>query len=455
MLHRRDLMLGLGSLGLGTLALPDLLASTAKPTSGGKAKSCILLYLWGGPPQLDMWDMKPDAPTGIRSPYKPIDTAAPGVRICDRMPLLAKQMRDVTLVRSLTHPSNEHEAGVFHTLAGKPNPALRVPINQRKRSDHPNVSGVVSYFTRPGAVPASVTLPRPIGHDGITYTGTHAGWLGPRHDPLELKAAFKSRDDSFALEPAADVSAGRLADRRSLLERIESAERRVQRSPAAAGLGAFHEQAMRMVASSAVKRALDIGREPPAVRDRYGRNPYGDSFLLCRRLVEAGVRLVTFAWVYITASGRVSNVWDTHGGIDFIPNGKTGYTMLDADYCLPPLDRGLSALLADLRDRGMLDETMIVALGEMGRTPKINPAQGRDHWGHAQTALLAGGGIRGGQVYGATDGHAAYVKDRPVRPEDVLATIYHGLGIDPEGELIDREGRPHRASEGAPLLGLF
>jgi hypothetical protein len=402
-----------------------------------------------------MWDMKPDAPAGIRSHYKPIDTSAPGIQICERMPLLAKQMHQVALVRSLTHPSNEHEAGVFHTLVGKPNPSLRVPTNQRKRTDHPNIAGIVSHFTKPGAIPASVTLPRPIGHDGVTYSGTHAGWLGPRHDPLELKAAQSSRDDFFALEPAADVSTGRLASRRSLLERIEDAERRVQKRPPAAALREHHEQAMRMLASSAAKRALEIEREPAAVRDRYGRNPYGDSFLLCRRLVEAGVRLVTFAWVYITVAGKVSNVWDTHGAIGFIPNGKTGYTMLDADYCLPPLDRGLSALLGDLKDRGLLDETLIVALGEMGRTPKLNANLGRDHWGHAQTALFAGGGVRGGQVYGATDSQAAYVKDRPVKPEDVLATICHALGIDPDSEILDREGRPHRASEGSPLVSLF
>jgi hypothetical protein len=454
MLHRRDFMLGLGSLGLGTIALPGLLSASKRP-SGGKAKSCILLYLWGGPPQQDMWDMKPDSPVGIRSHFKPADTATPGIRICDRMPMLAKHTGKLAFVRSLTHPSNEHEAGVFHTLTGKPNPLLRVPTNQRKRTDHPNVSGVVSHYTKPGAVPASVTLPRPIGHDGITYSGTHAGWLGPRHDPLELKAAFRSRDDSFALDPAADVSTGRLAGRQSLLSRIEAAERRMQKRSETAGLSAFHEQAMRIVSSSKVKRALNIDLEPSAVRDRYGRNLYGDSFLLCRRLVEAGVRLVTFAWVYITKSGTVSNVWDTHGGIGAIPNGKTGYTMLEAEYCLPPLDRGLSALLDDLQHRGLLDETMIVALGEMGRTPKLNGNLGRDHWGHAQTALLAGGGIRGGQVYGATDGHAAYVKDMPVRPEDMLATIYHGLGIDPEAELRDREDRPHRASDGKPLTALF
>ena len=454
MLQRRDAMLGFG---LSALGLPRLLGSEAhpRPASGGKAKSCILLFLWGGPPQIDLWDMKPDAPVGIRSQFKPIDTATPGIRFCDRMPLLAKQSGKLAVVRSVTHPSNEHEPGVFHMLAGKPNPALRVPSNQRKRTDHPSISGVVSAFTRPGSVPASVTLPRPIGHSGVTYSGTHAGWLGPRHDPLELKPAQSSRDDSFALTLPPDVDRARLETRRSLLGRIDDAERRMQRLPSTAGLTAFHEQAMRIIASSAVKQALDLSKESTRVRDRYGRNPYGESFLLCRRLVEAGVRLVNFSWVYITASGQVSNVWDTHGGIGFIPHGKTGYTMLDADYCIPPLDRGLSALLEDLSERGLLDSTMVAAWGEMGRTPKLNGNAGRDHWGQSQTALLAGGGIRGGQVYGATDSHAAYVKDMPVKPEDLIATIYHGLGIDPEAEIVDREKRPHRASEGKPVEALF
>jgi arylsulfatase A-like enzyme len=176
---------------------------------------------------------------------------------------------------------------------------------------------------------------------------------------------------------------------------------------------------------------------------------------LCRRLVEAGVRLVTFTWLYQTPSGRISNVWDNHGGIGDLPDGKTGYGMLDADYCIPPLDRGLSALLEDLQERGLLDETLVLAMGEMGRTPRINNHQGRDHWGAAQSVLLAGGGVRGGQVYGATDAHAAYVKDNPVRPEDLLATVYHALGIDPDSEIHDRERKPYRITEGRPVTAVF
>jgi hypothetical protein len=217
----------------------------------------------------------------------------------------------------------------------------------------------------------------------------------------------------------------------------------------------FHEQAMRIVASPVAKRAFDLSREPLVVRERYGQNQYGEAFLLCRRLIEAGVRLVTFTWLYLMPNGRISNVWDIHGNIGGLPNGKTGYSMLKADYCIPPLDLGLSALLEDLHIRGLLDETLVVAMGEMGRTPKINKDVGRDHWGAAQSVLLAGGGIRGGQVYGATDKHAAYVKENPVRPEDLLATIYHAMGISPDAEIQDREGRPLRITDGSPVLGLF
>jgi hypothetical protein len=444
MLNRRDLMLGLG---MGALSLPRLLAT---PKAGGRAKSCILVFLWGGPPQLDLFDLKPDAPVGIRSQFKPIATNVPGITFGDRLPRLARHADKLCVVRSVTHPSNEHEAGVFHMLTGRPNPSLRVPTNQRKRSDFPNVSGVVSRFSPPGPLPASVTIPQPIGHGGTTYSGTYAGWLGPRHDPLEIKAAHGARDEPVPLTPHPEVGLDRLAARRGLLTRLEAAERALQRPGTSAGLTEFHEQALRMVSSPAARRAFDLEREPPAVRERYGRNPYGDCFLLSRRLVEAGVRLVTFTWLYVTPSGVLSNVWDNHGGIGAL-GGVTGYAMLDAHYCCPPLDRGLSALLEDLKTRGLLDETLVMAMGEMGRTPKINGAGGRDHWGAAQSVLLAGGGVKGGQVYGATDAQAAFVKDRPVKPEDLLATAYTALGIDPEGEMHDREGRPHRASEGRAI----
>ena len=457
MLHRRDAMLRLGQLGLGALSLPDLLAPArgdTGPRTGGRAKACIYVFLWGGPPQQDLWDMKPDAPAGIRSLFRPIRTRVPGLDVCDQMPLLAKHTDKLAVVRSVTHNSTVHEASCYHMLTGRQNPSLISPRNQRRRTDFPNLAGVVSYFTPPGAMPAGVTIPRPIGHDGVTYAGTYAGFLGPRYDPLEPKEAPNSNDPPAHAVTAPDLDTSRLQARRGLLNALEAQERRLQDGRATEALGAFHEQAFRMLASPAAKKAFNLDLEPPAVRDAYGRNEYGESFLLARRLVEAGVTLVSVIWMYFMPNGRISNVWDNHGGTGGL-GGITGYAMLKEKYCIPPLDQALSALLDDLDLRGMLGETLVAAVGEFGRTPKINATQGRDHWGMCQSALLAGGGVRGGQVYGASDKQAAYVKDNPVSPEDFLATIYSALGVAPDAEIHDRDGRPYRAVDGRPVETLF
>jgi hypothetical protein len=340
-------------------------------------------------------------------------------------------------------------------LTGKQDMTFTVPRNQRRRTQFPNVSSVLSYFSEPGVLPAGVTIPRPIGHDGVTYAGTYAGWLGPRHDPMELKEAPNSREAAtHAIGLPQDINTARLLARRGLVNVIEEQDRLVQGNRATDALGGFYEQAFRMLSAPAAKRAFDLNLEPPAMRDRYGRNEYGESFLLARRLVEAGVRMVTVIWMYIFPSGRVSNVWDNHAGFG-IHGARTGFDLLKSPVCIPPLDQGYTALLQDLSERGLLDETLVVAAGEFGRTPKINADQGRDHWGMCQSALLAGGGIRGGQVHGASDKIAAYPKDSPVAPEDLLATIYHALGLSTNEIIRDRENRPHRICDGQPLVGLF
>jgi hypothetical protein len=458
MLNRREAMIRLGQVGLGSLALPGLLGrqqALASPAPRGKAKSCIYLFLWGGPPQQDLWDPKPAAPQGIRSLFQPIRTRVPGIEICDQMPLLARHTDKVALLRSLTHASSVHEPSVYYVLTGKQNPTLAVPRNHRRRTDFPNLGSVVSHFSPPGDLPASVTVPRPIGHDGVTYAGTYAGFLGPRYDPMEVQAAANTSEQPahpLALAPGLDAS--RVIARRGLLNLIESQERVLQQNRAALGLGSFYEQAFRMVSTPAAKRAFNLDLEPPALRDRYGRNEYGESFLLARRLVEAGVRLVSVIWMYVFPNGRVSNVWDNHAGYG-IHGAKTGYDLLKSPVCIPPLDRALAALLEDLAQRGLLNETLVVAVGEFGRTPKINADSGRDHWGPCQSVLLAGGGVRGGQVYGASDAQAAYPRDNPVSPEDLLATIYHALGLSPESEIRDRNDRPFRITEGRPITALF
>lgn len=502
-------MIRLGQFGLGSLALPNLLRAEGmaksqgqsgqpvqpgqrQPTSNipstgiarpagsaGSARSCILIYLWGGPPQQDMWDMKPLAAEGIRSQFQPIQTVVPGIDVCEHLPLFARHTDKTAIIRSLTHDSNNHEPSVYRTLTGRINNTLVVPRNQRNRSDFPNVGSVVSYFTPLGPMPASVTIPRPIGHDGSTYSGTYAGFLGGRHDPMEFAAAEETNEKpthSIALPP--EISDARLLARRGLLNVIEGVDARFQSGqpfhqpgqrpptleiasagtapPAASArlagsMDSYREQAFGMLASPVAKRAFNLDLEDPRTRDRYGRNEYGESILLARLLIESGVRLVTISWMYIQKSGNVANVWDNHGPFE----GLTGTNMLKAYYCLPSLDQGFSALMDDLQSRGLLDETLVAMWGEFGRTPKLNPAQGRDHWGACQSAVLAGGGIQGGQIHGSSDKDAAYPSTNPVSPEDMLATVYHALGLREDAELRDPLNRPHRLVDGRPLVELF
>jgi hypothetical protein len=380
----------------------------------------------------------------------------PGIQICDQLPQIAKVTDKLAIIRSYTHPSNQHEVGVYHTLTGKINNSLAVPRNQRNRRDFPTMGSVVSYFQPPGDMPATVTIPRPIGHDGVVYTGTYAGFLGARHDPLEMQAPAEVNERAaHGLELPKGWDAHLIQSRVGLLKTLEDYDRlNQQQAHRVQGLGQFREQAFRMLTSPAAKEAFDLTKEADKLRDRYGRNEYGECFLLARRLIESGVKLVTFVWYYVCKDGNVANVWDNHGGTGSL-GGLTGYQMLKEKYCLPPLDQGYSALIEDLSERGLLDDTLVAMLGEFGRTPKINPQAGRDHWGPCQSVVLAGGGIRGGQVYGASDKIAAYPTDRPVRPEDFIATVYHALGISPEAMLRDQENRPHRACEGEPVLELF
>jgi Protein of unknown function (DUF1501) len=478
MLNRRDAMLRLGLAGTGALTLPGLLQAEAvagRPsepgasatgaihrTAIGKAKNCILIYLWGGPPQMDTFDLKPEAPQGIRTLFSPIDTVTPGIQICDQLPRIARVTDKMAIIRSYSHGSNIHEVSVYHTLTGKFNPKLAGLRNHRNRNDFPNAAAVVSKFTPPGSMPASVTIPNPIGHDGVVYSGTYAGFLGPKYDPMELKPPAEVKDVApHSIDLPKGLTAARLQSRFGLLKVLEQRDRQLQRDGgprygrSGYGMEQFREQAYRMLLSKKARAAFDVHKEPANVRERYGRNDYGEAMLLSRRLIEAGVRLVTVVWYYVAKKdGNVLNVWDNHGGTASI-NKITGYQMLKENYCLPSLDQGYSALLEDLAQRGLLDETLVVALGEFGRTPKINKQLGRDHWGACQSVLLAGGGIRGGHVHGASDRHAAYPTTPPVTPEDFLATIYHAMGIPPETTIRDAQNRPYRVCEGEVVRGLF
>jgi hypothetical protein len=316
-----------------------------------------------------------------------ISTNVPGIHVADQMPLFAKLADKTAIIRSLSHESNEHEPSVYRTLTGRINASLRVPRNDRNRRDAPTVGSVVSYFHPGRELPATVTIPRPIGHEGVTYSGTYAGFLGARYDPMEVKAAGESKAAAahpLTLPP--DIDEARLLARRGLLQTIEDADRHLQSQQAARDLDGFRQQAFGMLSSPIAKRALNIDHEDDKTRDRYGRNEWGESILTARRLVEAGVRLVTISWMYIQKDGNVSNVWDNHGGLE----GKNGYEMLKAEYCLPSLDRD-----------------------------------------------------------------SAYPTSDRVSPEDMLATIYHALGISPDADMHDHLGRPHRVVDGKPLTALF
>lgn len=461
MLHRRDALLRLGQAAVGGMTLPGLLRANEPTIGNGSAKSCILIYLWGGPPQMDMWDPKPNAPDGVRSHFSPISTSVPGIHFTDQLPLVAQHADKMAVIRSYTHPSNTHEVGVYHTLTGKVDNTLAVPRNRRNRRDFPNMGSVVARFSPPSVMPASVTVPRPIGHDGVVYTGTYAGFLGPRYDPLELQAPGEvdgPPPHSMELPPSLDT--GRLQARRGLLTALDEEQRvteevsQFDRAARRSGLERFREQAFALLTSPDAKAAFDIEQEPDAMRDAYGRNEYGEAILTARRLIEAGTRLVTMVWYYVCPDGNVANVWDNHGGTGSL-GSLTGYEMLKEDYCLPSLDRAYSALMEDLSQRGMLDDTLVAMLGEFGRTPKINGNQGRDHWGACQSVVLAGGGIRGGQVYGASDEIAAYPTEKPVSPEDFVATVYQAMGLESTTHIYDASGRPHHLSSGEAVRELF
>ncbi|MFN0051383.1 MAG: DUF1501 domain-containing protein [Planctomycetales bacterium] len=473
MWRRRDAMLRLGTAACGALTLPQLLgqeraaAQSLLPSAaeGRKARSCIFLFMWGGQPQQDMWDLKPEAPAGIRSLFEPIQTVEPGILLGDRMPAIAAHTDKLSIIRSLHHAATDHGVSVYHALTGRAmSPPRTFPGNGRRRTDFPAIGSIFSYLGDRSPLPASFSIPRPVAHDGVRYAGTHAGFLGAAHDPVEIGEVFNHVETGprpaewqapVPLELPDGIPLSRLHARRGLLEQLESADRALQQQPGTAAYQGVYEDAYRLIASSAVRQALDLEQEPRAMRDRYGRNEYGESFLTARRLVEAGIRLVTVNWMFITPRSKVYNVWDAHGGLGDLEHGATGYGMLNAPYCLPAFDQAFATLLDDLAQSGLLQETVVACVGEFGRTPKINANNGRDHWPYCYSGVLAGGPVQGGSVFGASDRQAAYVKENPVTPGDYLATLCQACGLDAAREVHDGEGRPYRICEGEPIEAIF
>jgi hypothetical protein len=451
---RRE-MLRAGGLSLFGLPLADLLrfqeAQAAAPEpaqsgSFGKAKACILLYLYGAPSQLETFDLKPAAPTDVRSQFSSIPTSVPGVQICEHLPLTAKLMHLTTLVRSMTHPYNIHSAA--YSLTGVPKTDIPMELNPRDSRHWPFFASVLDYLHGRETkvrreVPFSVGLPWKFSSRAEPFRrgGPFGGFLGAGYDPAwaDFHGDATQGDPYRGITPdghfrfgppGVTVELDRLDQRRSLLQQLE--EQRPLLDEAQRGYDRHQGMVFNLLASAKFRRALDINAEPLPLRERYGFTLFGQSVLAARRLVEQGVKLVTVIW---DEYREANSAWDTH-------NRQVSRLK---DELLPGFDRAYSALLTDLQDRRLLDETLVLCLSEHGRTPKLNkePGGGREHWSDVYCGLFAGGGVRRGAVIGTSDRIAGFVKDRPVSPKDVLCTIYHLLGVDPhQTHLIDREGRP-------------
>ena len=450
---KRRTFLQVGAIGGFGLSIPRLLRAGGTQSSGtatfGRAKRCVLLFLTGGPPQHDTWDMKPDAPAGIRGELKPIATRVPGIHVSELFPRLAAQAQHYSIVRSVTHNDRVHTSagytmltGVYHPTPNLSTAALIAP----KPNDHPHFGSIVAKMRgwRSG-LPPFVSIPEVIKDAGTNeFPGQRAGFLGDRYSPFLVAANDQSkrlRLPDIYLPPG--MTARRLADRRVLLEQIN---RRFQAAEAKGGLADlddFNQQAFSMINSPKAQRAFELDRESAEVRQSYGEHLFGQGCLLARRLLEAGVNLVTVYWHY--EGPYDSPVWDTHW--NNFPHLRKRL--------MPPADLAVSSLLSDLSSRGMLDDTLLVCMGEFGRSPKINGKGGRDHWPGVQSIMLAGAGIRGGSVYGATDNDGGAPADKPVSPPDLTATLLHLLGVPPQLELHDLFHKPVAASSGTPISGLI
>jgi hypothetical protein len=444
-LSRREILRA-GGLGVLGLALPDLLrcqqAQARSPKHHGKAKSCIILFLLGGPPQLSTWDPKPDAPTEIRGEFKPIHTKVPGLDICELMPRTARIADKICVLRAVSSRDNAHSSSGYYMHTGTPHAPMNFEnANPGAPNDYPSLGGIVRWLKGDrNGLPSAVTLPNHIFNtDGSVWPGQDAGFLGRRYDPWLFTcnpASPKFRIPEFTLP--GDIPPLRMAERQSLLQQINGHLDAVEASGTLRQFDSQSQQVFDLLRSSKSRQAFDLAREPETVRDRYGRSPFGQSCLLARRLIQAGVSLVQVNWYRGPDEPPDNPCWDSH-----TKESSRLKTVL-----VPPFDQAYAALLEDLSQRGLLDETLVVCMAEFGRSPKINSAAGRDHWGYVYPAVLAGGGVRAGQVYGASDKVGGQPNEGMVRPEDLTATILHCLGYEPETSIHDSLGRPLPISRG-------
>lgn len=467
MLWTRRETLGLGGLALAGLGLPRLLeAENRRPARKARAKSCILFFMEGGPAHQDIWDMKPDAPLEYRGEFRPIATSSPEHHVCEHLPRLARQMHHVSLVHSVRHKVNDHNAGAYYMLTGRsPVDGSQLILKPSTRI-FPSFGAVLSRLRPSGQpLPDFVHLPEILSNNGKDLPGQFAGFLDARHDPYVAGDPSLDGYRAPALSLREEVSPRQFERRKRLRERCLGAQiEQLGEKGQFQDLEKHVQRAFELLGSTKAREAFDLSQEDPDLRERYGFDresdrsklarkfgglPHlGQSMLLARRLIEAGVRLVT-----VCSGRRYCQAWDTH---------RQHYPLLKRSL-LPMTDLAFSALLEDLDRRGLLDETLVVAMGEFGRTPKIGQITsnagadkgGRDHWPHCYSVAFAGGGIQGGSTYGKSDQYAAHPAENPVTPEDIAATIYHALGLDPETEIHDRLERPHVLSPGRVIHEIF
>ncbi|MBI1916947.1 MAG: DUF1501 domain-containing protein, partial [Planctomycetes bacterium] len=450
----------LSALG-GGFTLPHLLRAEEarrQPRQKARVKSVIALYLLGGAGTQDMWDLKPNAPAEIRGEFKPIASSVPGLQVCEHLPRLSRWMHRAALVRSVNHKAGCHNplpsySGYEATLSD---------ITTTKDTYPPSMGAICEYLKARQGVhspgddfPAYVYLPCYLGWGtAIRYPGPYAGFLGKRYDPLFTECSphvDHPPEKQFEPQPlrgepripngvlADGITLDRLNTRQSLARQFDDRLREIEGQPAFVAFDRYEQRALSLLTSKKVKAAFDLNKVDPRLRDRYGRTLFGSSALIARQLVEAGTRFVNVSWDTFWERLKVQyEGWDTH---------HRNFPIY-RDYNLPYFDLTCSALLEDLDSRGLLDETLVIVLSEMGRTPKINPNGGRDHWTYCYTVFMAGGGLKGGAVYGASDAHAAYVKDKPVSTADICATVYECLGIDPTMPIRDYAGRPIPVAHG-------
>lgn len=465
-LSRRE-ALRIGGLGLMGTTLPHLLEAQAasrgveapgsnlRAAGFGKAKRVIFLFMWGGPAQQDTWDLKPDTPKEFRGEFRPIATKVPGIQICEHMPLLARRTDRLAIIRSMTHGDVNHTTATHDLLTGAP-----FRPGQKARETNPNIGSVLARlgFNRGPLPPVVNMMPIDPVSDAPRFVeesqGQAAGWLGPIYDPMRMTDNPNKADFRFGYFKLHDgLTSHRMDERRGLLSAIDQQAGLIEQHLDARALGAHYDRAYGLLTSSGAMRAFDLTDEPDRVRDRYGRNPHGQCVLLARRLAEANVPMITVFWQN-DGKMNVSVYWDTHNR-NFI-DLKTRL--------MPVTDLAFSALLDDLEERGMLDETLIVWSGEFGRTPRVGQGvvggagagrDGRDHWPGVFTTVLAGAGIKKGIVHGASDKYAARPERDPVRPADLVATIYHCLGVDPAVTIRDRLDRPVPICDGRPIAEIL